>query len=101
MIRFHATEERNLPGIMRNGLLKSLATGKRQAVWCVPFAYIDWAVIHVAQKRRCPLSSIVVLRLDVPKKAIKRFAHRGVEWIPADVPPECITVHATVSVNRK
>jgi len=84
---YHATPARNLPSILKRGLLKRKATGKRKAVWAVPVSGIPWACMHVAWKHKCPITEVVVLEFTVPAEQV-RFMPQQLGYIERDVPPE-------------
>jgi hypothetical protein len=83
----HATPRKNLPGIVRDGLLCSKSKGKRKAVWLCKPARCAWALLHVARRHRCHAEAVVVLEVDVPRRWLRRHAG-GVYYSLKDIPPE-------------
>jgi hypothetical protein len=63
----HATPARNLPGILRAGLLCSKSQGKLPVVWLCSPAKSSWAVLHVIKRHGGKVETTVVLEVDVPR----------------------------------
>jgi hypothetical protein len=85
----HATPARNVPSIVRRGLLPSLALGKLKAVWLHTPSRSAWAVAHVAERHHVQEDLVCVLSLLVPRSQLRKRG-RGV-WVAArPVSPEWI-----------
>jgi hypothetical protein len=85
----HATPARNLPGIIKAGLLTSKSRGKRPLVWlCCP-AKTAWAALHTVRRHGGRVEGVVILELDVPRRWLRR-SKPGLWSCPRDVPPERI-----------
>jgi hypothetical protein len=85
----HATLARNLPSIIKAGLLTSKSQGKRPLVWVCGRAKTAWAALHVVKRHGGRVESVVILELDVPQRWLRR-SKPGLWYCPRDVPPERI-----------
>ena len=85
----HATLVKNLPGILRAGLLCSKSQGKRPVVWLGCPAKSLWAAAHVVRRHGGRIEQVVILEIDVPRSWLRR-SKRGLWYCPRDVPPERI-----------
>ena len=85
----HATPARNLPGIIRAGLLTSKSRGKRPLVWVCGRAKTAWAALHVVKRHGGRVEGVVVLELDVPGHWLRR-SKPGLWCCPRDIPPDRI-----------
>jgi hypothetical protein len=85
----HATLARNLPGIIKAGLLASKSQGKRPLVWLCGRARTAWAALHVVKRHGGRVESVVILEIDVPQSWLRR-SKKGLWYCPRDVPPERI-----------
>jgi hypothetical protein len=85
----HATLARNLPSILRAGLLTSKSQGKLPVVWvCCP-SKSSWAILHVVKRPGGRVETTVVLEVDVPRRWLRR-SRKGLWYCPRDVPPDRI-----------
>lgn len=82
---FHVTLTRKVASILRHGLLTRYATGRRKAVWVVPRRLVPWAILHVVNRHKTTLESVVVAQLNVPGSWLKRHAG-GTLYTRRDVP---------------
>ena len=89
MLVRHATPARNLPGILRRGLLCSKSRGKLAAVWFVAPSRTTWAVLHVIGRHGGKVETTVVLEVDVPAGWLRR-SRKGLRYSLRDIPPERI-----------
>jgi RNA:NAD 2'-phosphotransferase (TPT1/KptA family) len=89
MLLRHATLARNLPSIIKAGLLTSKSRGKLPAVWLCSAAKTLWAAAHVVRRHGGRIESVVVLEIDVPRRRLRR-SKKGLWYCPRDVPPERI-----------
>jgi hypothetical protein len=85
----HATLVKNLPGILRAGLLCSKSQGKRPVVWVVAPANTLWAAVHVVRRHGGRIEQVAILEIDVPRSWLRR-SKRGLWYCPCDVPPDRI-----------
>jgi hypothetical protein len=86
----HATPRRNRPSIDELGLLTSRSRGKLKVVWLHSPGNTLWAVEHVAARHRVGEEAVVVLRVSVPRSALRRH-RRGLWYSVRDIPPGKIT----------
>jgi hypothetical protein len=86
----HSTPARNLPSILRAGLLTSRAEGKLAAVWLTAPSRTTWAVLHAIKRHGGRVETTVVLELDVPRSWVRRSARKRVWYSMRDIPPERI-----------
>jgi hypothetical protein len=89
MLLRHATLARNLPSIIRAGLLTSKSQGKLPAVWLCSAAKTLWAGWHVVRRHGGRIESVVVLEIDVPRRWLRR-SKKGLWYCRYDIPPERI-----------
>jgi RNA:NAD 2'-phosphotransferase (TPT1/KptA family) len=85
----HATLARNLPGIIKAGLLTSKSQGKRHLVWVCGRAKTAWAALHVVKRHGGRVESVVILEIDVPRDWLRR-SRSGLWSCPRDIPPDRI-----------
>jgi hypothetical protein len=85
----HATLVKNLPSILKAGLLCSKSQGKRPVVWLGSAAKTLWAAAHVVRRHGGRIEQVVILETDVPRSWLRR-SKRGLWYCPRDVPPERI-----------
>ena len=89
MLLRHATPARNLPSIIKAGLLTSKSQGKLPAVWLCSAAKTLWAAAHVVRRHGGRIESVVVLEIDVPRPWLRR-SKKGLWYSRYDIPPERI-----------
>jgi hypothetical protein len=89
MLQRHATLARNLPGIIKGGLLTSKSKGKLAAVWLHSPSCSGWAGWHTVKRHGGRIEEVVILELDVPRKWLRR-SKRGLYYCTRDIPPERI-----------
>ena len=85
----HATRAKNLPGILRRGLLCSKSQGRLKAVWLTTPPYAWWAVVHVIGRHGGRVETTVVLEVDVPASWLRR-SRKGLRYCTRDIPPDRI-----------
>jgi hypothetical protein len=86
----HATPARNLPGILRAGLLTSKSQGKLAAVWFTCPSAAGWAVLHVVKRHGGRVKSVVILEVDVPRCWLRRSARKRLWCSLRDISPDRI-----------
>jgi hypothetical protein len=86
----HATLARNLPGIVRAGLLTSKSQGRLPAVWFACPSASRWAVLRVVKRHGGRVESVVILEVDVPRRWLRRSARKRLWCSLRDIPPERI-----------
>jgi len=89
MLLLHATPARNLPGIIKAGLLTSKSRGKLPVVWVCCRAKTAWAALHTIRRHGGRAENVVILEIDVPRRWLRR-SKRGLWYCPHDIPPERI-----------
>jgi len=89
----HATPRRNVPSILRAGLLPGLARGKLKAVWLHAARKTRWSIQHVSRRHHVPEDKVVVLVVRVPRSMLRR-KRRCIWYCPFIITPRQI-----VSVN--
>jgi hypothetical protein len=94
MLLRHATLARNLPSIIRAGLLTSKSQGKRPVVWVCCRAKTAWAALRTIKRHGGRIEGVVILEIDVPRRWLRR-KRRGLWYCPRDIPPERICGAAT------
>jgi hypothetical protein len=87
MLLRHATLARNLPGIIKAGLLTSKSKGKLPAVWLCAAGKTLWAGWHVVRRHGGRIENVVIVEVDVPRRWLRR-SKKGLWYCPRDVPPE-------------
>jgi hypothetical protein len=87
MLLRHATPARNLPGIIKAGLLTSKSRGKLPVVWLHSPSCSGWAGWHTVKRHGGRIEGVVFLEIDVPRRWLRR-SKRGLWYCPRDIPPE-------------
>jgi hypothetical protein len=85
MLLRHATKARNIPSILRRGLLVSKSKGRLAAVWLHAAAKTSWAVLHSVRRHGGPVEQVVVLDVAVPRRWLLR-SRRGLWYVLRDIP---------------
>jgi hypothetical protein len=90
MLLRHATLARNLPSILRRGLLCRKSQGKKPVVWACAPGKTAWACLHVIRRHGGKAQDVVVLELDIPRSWLRRHggAARALWYSLRDVGPE-------------
>jgi hypothetical protein len=81
----HATPARNLPSILRSGLLTSKSRGRLPAVWFCSIARTAWAALHVIRRHGGRVEQVVVLEVSVPRSWLRKRAG-GLWYCLRDIP---------------
>jgi hypothetical protein len=89
MLLRHATPARNLPSIIKAGLLTSKSQGKLPVVWVCCRAKTAWAALHTIRRHGGRAENVVILEIEVPRRWLRR-SKRGLWYCPRDIPPERI-----------
>jgi hypothetical protein len=89
MLLRHATLARNLPSIIKCGLLTSKSKGKLPVVWICCRAKTAWAALHVVKRHGGRVESVVILEFDVPRSWLRR-SKKGLWYCPRDIPSDRI-----------
>jgi hypothetical protein len=90
MLLRHATPARNLPSILRAGLLTSKSQGKLPVVWLCSPCKSSWALLHTVKRHGGRVESVVILEISVPRRWLRRSARKGLWCSPRDIGPERI-----------
>jgi hypothetical protein len=85
MLLRHATLARNLPSIIKAGLLTSKSRGKLLVVWACCRAKTAWAALHTIKRHGGRAENVVILEVEVLRRS-----KRGLWYCPRDIPPERI-----------
>jgi hypothetical protein len=85
MLLRHSTPKRNLPGIVRAGLLCGKSEGRLKAVWLHSPARTVWATLHTVKRHGGRVEDVVTLEIEVPRSCLKKN-RRGVWYVTSDVP---------------
>jgi hypothetical protein len=85
----HATLVRNLPGILKAGLLCSKSRGKKPVVWLHSPSCSAWAGWHTVRRHGGRIEAVVIREIDVPRRWLRR-SKKGLWYSPRDVSPERI-----------
>jgi hypothetical protein len=88
MLLRHATPARNLPSIVRLGLLTSKSKGRLKVVWLHTPARSWWAAVHTVKRHGGRIENVVVIELSVPRSWLRRN-RKGVRYSVKDIPPAC------------
>lgn len=88
----HATTRQALASIREQGLLveKADAAAKIRAIWLHAPSLTGWAIVHTQRKHRAHLDDVVVIEVQVSRKALRRFK-AGLWFCGGDIPATAIT----------
>ena len=86
MLLRHATPRRNLPGILRDGLLCSKSRGRLRVVWLHAPSKSAWGVLHTVKRHGGRVEGVVILEVEVPRGWLRRN-RRKLWYSGEDVPP--------------
>src|SRR5687768_5206724 len=86
MLLRHATPVRNLPGILRQGLLCRRSRGRLKVVWLHRAGKSPWAALHTVGRHGGPVEAVAVLEVRVPRAWLRR-SRRGLWYSRRDLPP--------------
>ncbi len=81
----HATLARNLPSILKGGLLCSKSKGRLKVVWLHTPHKSSWAALHTVRRHGGRIESVVVLELSVPRRWLRR-SRKGLWYSIQDIP---------------
>jgi hypothetical protein len=82
----HATLARNLPGILKAGLLCSKSRGRKPVVWLHSPSCSAWAGWHTVRRHGGRIEAVLILDVDLPRAWLRR-SKKGLWYCPRDVPP--------------
>ena len=85
----HATIARNLPSVLRNGLLCSKSKGRLKVVWLHTPNKTSWAALHTVRRHGGRVEAVVVLEVSVPRRWLRRN-RRGLWYCVRDIPADRI-----------
>ena len=83
----HATLAKNLPSIMKAGLLTGRSQGRLPVVWLCSPAKSSWAVLHTVRRHGGKVEGVVIIEADVPRSWLRR-SRKGLWYTPRDILPE-------------
>lgn len=75
---FHVSPDYNTGSILENGVQPSRSRGKEKASWYVVRERIEWALVHVSDRWKVPVSCIAVFEVHAPVETLARTGHYGV-----------------------
>lgn len=75
---FHVTSEANAHSIYAYGIDPRFSQGKRAAIWLTERASLPWAVLHVSDRHKIPVSKLVIFRTVADTEEIRRTCKRGI-----------------------
>ena len=90
MIVYHATHRRNVPGILKHGLLVSLHQLKTPAVWVYARGDHSWAIVHMLTRHGAGVEDVVILSLRVPDSWLVHSHRPRLFAVKRDIPPHRI-----------
>lgn len=73
----HVTPARNLPSILRRGLLAAKSRGALRTCWLCSPSLVPWAILHTARRHGISVDAVAVVEVDVPAGWLTRTGHRG------------------------
>ena len=85
----HATPRRNLPAILRQGLLCSKSQGKLPVVWLHSPTATPWAALHCIRRHGGRVEGVVILEVEVPRSWLRRNRRR-LWYSTLDISPDRI-----------
>ena len=80
----HATPRKNLPSILRGGLLTSMSQGKLPVVWLHSPGRTSWAAMHTVKRHGGRIEGVVVIEVEVPRRVLRRHS-RGLWACSEDI----------------
>lgn len=83
----HATLRKNLPSILRGGLLTSMSQGKLPVVWLHTSGRTSWAAMHTVKRHGGRIEGVVVIEVEIPRSWLRRHS-RGLWACSEDIGPE-------------
>jgi hypothetical protein len=89
MLLRHATIAKNLPRILRAGLLCSKSEGKLAVVWLHTAGKTAWATVHTIRRHGGRIEAVVTPEVGVPRSWLRR-SRAGLWYCLRDIPAERI-----------
>jgi hypothetical protein len=83
----HATPSRNLPGILRRGLLCRKSRGRLPVVWLHTPGLTSWAILHTVRRHGGRVEDVIVFEVNVPARWLRHSPRRGLWYVRRDIPP--------------
>jgi hypothetical protein len=84
MLLRHATIARNLPSVLKRGLLCSRSKGRLKVVWLHAASKSSWAALHTVKRHGGRVEQVVVLELNVPRRLLRR-SRKGLWYCVRDI----------------
>jgi len=78
MTLHHVSPDYNTAAILKDGIQPSKSRGARLTAWLVNEDNILWALAHVSDRWKVPVSCIAVFEVHVPLSALLRTNRSGV-----------------------
>ena len=89
MLLRHCTLARNLPAILKAGLLCRKSQGRLSVVWLHAPAKSAWAAIHTVRRHGGRIEQTAVLEIQVPRRWLRK-SKPGLWYAVRDIPPDRI-----------
>ena len=83
----HATPSRNLPSILKRGLLCRKSRGRLPVVWLHAPGKTSWALLHTVKRHSGRVEDVIVFEVNVPARWLRHSPRRGLWYVRRDVPP--------------
>jgi hypothetical protein len=93
MILYRTTPRRNVPSILRHGLLTAKSQGKMAVIWLHSAAKRDWAKAHVMQRHNT--LDTATFAVHVSRSTLKHAAGTGLWYSTIDIPPGRLALETT------
>jgi hypothetical protein len=84
----HASPTKNIPSILRHGLLTSKSQGKRKAIWLHRPSCSGWAAVHTARRHHVAIEAVCIIEVEVPRGQLRKSGKPGVWYTTEDIGPE-------------
>lgn len=88
MILYHATTARNVPGILKHGLLARRSKGAMKTVWVSTAAKAFRAMAHAQSRQKAKFQHVVLIEIEFRKRHLRAggkigLYHTGGRDVPA------------------
>jgi hypothetical protein len=74
----HVSPDYNTDNILKAGILPNFSRGARKTIWLVNEDNLVWAIAHVSDRWKVPVSCIAVFEVHAPQEVLIRTARAGV-----------------------
>src|SRR5438046_2549802 len=91
MLMIHGTAARNLPSVMRRGLLAGKSRGVRRSVWLCTPGLVGRAIAHAMKRHGLRADQVALVVASVPRSWLRAGRAKGIKHTGGrDVPPDRI-----------